>query len=254
MGKLDDLLEKRTTIAPPRIMLYGAHGVGKTTFASQAPNPVFIQTEDGLGSIRTTAFPLATSYQDVINAIGALYSEEHSYQTVVLDSLDWLESLIWQHVARVGGQASIEGFGYGKGYLFAADRMREIIEGLTALRDQKNMCVILTAHAIVKRFDDPANEPYDRYTLKLHPKAAAVVSEWVDIIGFASQEMIVKKEDVGFGKAVKRGLAIGDHVLNLSMRPAFDAKSRYPMPDKIPLEWSAFEQALQQATNHERKD
>lgn len=243
-------LQQKRAIPPPRILIYGPHGIGKTTFGSCAPDPVFIPTEDGLGSLQTTSFPVATKYQDVIDAIGVLYTEEHSYKTVVLDSLDWLEALIWTHSAvtpKDGGPASIEGHGYGKGYIIAADRMREVFDGLAALRDTKGMTVILTAHTKVKRFDDPTCEPYDRYTLKLHEKAAALAAEWVDILGFAAQEMTIRREDVGFGKKTARGLAIGGHVLHLARTPAYDAKNRYGLPDVLPLEWAAFATALEQA-------
>jgi hypothetical protein len=245
-------LKEPRKIPPPRILIYGPHGLGKTTWASQAPNPIFIPTEDGLGTIQTAAFPLANSYQDVIDNIGRLYTEEHDFCTVVIDSMDWLEQLIWKHVAiapKDGGPASIEGYGFQKGYAIAADRMRDVLDGLKALRDHRGMAVILTAHAIVKRYDDPASEPYDRYRLKLHDKAGALVSEWSDIIGFATQEMVVRKENVGFGKSASRALSIGGHVLHVHRTPAFDAKSRWPLPDSLPLNWAAFEAALSQSNN-----
>ena len=240
-------LQKGKRHRPPRLVIYGEHGMGKSTYASQAPTPVFIQTEDGLGNIDATSFPLANKYQDVLDAIAVLFTEDHEFQTVVIDSLDWLENLIWKHVAQEHGLESIEGIGFGKGYVFAADRFREILAGLNALRDQKGMAVILTAHSQVKRFDDPASEPYDRYSMKLHAKAAAVVQEWADAIGFVAQEMIVKKEDVGFKKKVARGVAVGGHVLHLKRTPAYDAKNRYSLPDTLPLDWGAFADALTEA-------
>lgn len=242
-------LRKGRHDAPLRMLVYGEHGMGKTTFGSMAPNPVFIPTEDGLTAIDTTAFPLAKSYQDVLDAMAALYTEKHDHKTVVLDSLDWLEALIWAHVAKEAGHENIEDFGYGKGYVYAADRFREVLSGLDALRSERGMACILTAHSQVKRFDDPASEPYDRYMLKLHAKAGDIVQEWADIVGFAAQEMIVKKEDVGFNKKVSRGVAIGGHVLHLKRTPAYDAKTRFPLPDVVPLEWPAFAAALAAAND-----
>lgn len=126
-------LQRGRRLGPPRILIHGEHGLGKSTFASQAPRPIFIPTEDGLGAIDTTAFPLAHSYQEVLDDIGVLFTEEHEYQSVVIDSLDWLEDLIWKHVASEGGHEHIEDFGYGKGYVLAADRFREVLAGLGAL-------------------------------------------------------------------------------------------------------------------------
>ena len=220
-------LRKGKHLGPPRLTIFGEHGAGKTTIASQAPKVVFIPTEDGLGAIDTTSFPLAKKYQDVLDALASLYNEDHAYQTVVIDSLDWLEDLIWKHVAEEGGHKNIEDFGYGKGYIYAADRFREVLAGLNALRTKKGMAVILTAHSQVKRFDDPSCEPYDRYMLKLNAKAAGLVQEWADVVGFVAQEMIVKKEDVGFNKKVSRGITTGGRVLHLTPTPAWSAKNRF---------------------------
>lgn len=238
------MLRKGTHSGPPRLLIYGEHGLGKSTFASEAPNPVFVVTEDGLGAIDTTAFPLAKRYQDVLDAMAALYTEQHDYETVVIDSLDWLEDLIWRHIAKEAGHESIEDFGYGKGYTYATDRFREVLSGLNALRAEKGMAVILTAHCKVTRFDDPASEPYDRYVLKLHAKTAALVQEWAEVVAFACQDTVVKKEDVGFGRKAARGVATGGHVMRLKRTPAFDAKSRLRLPDTLPLSWTAFAEAM----------
>ncbi len=240
-------LRKGKQALPPRMLVYGEHGLGKSTFASQAPGVVFIPTEDGLGAIDTTSFPLAETYQDVLDAMESLLVEDNGFQTVVIDSLDWLENLIWKHVANEGGYDNIEGYGYGKGYVLAADCFRDVLARLGKLREQKGMAVILTAHSQIKRFDDPATEPYDRYMLKLHNKASGIVQEWADIVGFVAQEMIVKKQDVGFDKKVSRGIATGGHVLHLNRRPAFDAKNRFGMPDTLALSWSAFADAFADA-------
>ena len=100
---------------PPRIVIYGDAGTGKTTFGACAPAPVFIQTEDGLGNLDATAFPLATSFDDVMGALQSLYTEQHEFKTLVVDSLDWLEPLVWQKVCQQHSVPSIEALSYGKG-------------------------------------------------------------------------------------------------------------------------------------------
>lgn len=237
-------LQRGKSNKPPRVVVYGEHGIGKSTFASGAPNPVFIQTEDGLANIDTTKFPLAHSYSDVLDALRSLHEESHDFETLVIDSADWLEALIWKHVAQKHDKADIEAFGYGKGYTYAADEFRSLFLGLDALRDDRGMAVILTAHCEVKRHDDPTSEPYDRWQIKLHRHAAGVIQEWADVVGFAAEPVIVRKEDVGFQKKVRRGVSRGERLLHVSPNPAFAAKNRFAMPDSVPLDWGAFVQAM----------
>ena len=243
-------IQRGKSAAPPRVVIYGDHGLGKSTFAAGAPSPIFICTEDGLGNIDTASFPLCKTYDDVLGCIGTLYQEEHDFRTVVLDSLDWLESLIWTHVAKAHDHDEIEDFGYGKGYTYAADELRSCLDGLNALRTERGMAVILTAHCSVKRFDDPTAEPYDRYVLKLHKHAAAIVQEWADVVAFAQMKVAVRKEDVGFNKKVARALETKERVLHTEKRPAFDAKNRFSLPSELPLSWSAFADALSESINH----
>src|SRR5690348_13381054 len=98
-----------TPLRPPRLVIYGVDGVGKTTFATRAPNPIVLRTEDGLGTIRVPTFPtIATDYAEVLRALSDLYTEPHGYQTLVIDSLDWLEPLVWQRTAMLHGKDHIE--------------------------------------------------------------------------------------------------------------------------------------------------
>jgi hypothetical protein len=222
---------------PPRLLIYGVAGVGKTKLAADAPNPVFLQTEDGLGNIEAATFGLLRSFDAVLEALGSLYSEAHDFQTVVVDSLDWLEPLIWQHTAALHNQPDIETFGYGKGYLAALDTWRSFLDGVNALRDERGMAVIFLAHAEIRRFDSPETEPYDRYQPKLHARASALVQEHVDAVLFANYRISTLKSDVGFNKKVVRGVSGGDRVLHTAERPAFLAKNRFGLPETLPLSW-----------------
>ncbi len=234
---------------PPRIVLYGDHGIGKSTFGASAPSPVFMPSEDGLDYIDVKAFPVAKSYEDLCGHIEALLVQDHDFQTVVLDTADWAEKLVHDYTARSHGEDSIESFGFGKGYVHAANVFRELLDGFNALRLKKNMTVIITAHCEVKRFDDPTAESYDRFQLKLHKSAAALLAEWCDVLAFAQVEAFVQKEEQGFGKKKGRAVATGQRVMHCNRKPAFDAKNRAGLPDTLPLSWSAFEAAIAATSN-----
>lgn len=236
-------IKRSEGIKAPRVMIYGPHGLGKTTFGAGAPNPVFILTEDGLGRLEVDHFPLATSYQDVLDAIGSLYSEDHNFGTVVIDSLDWLDNLIW---ADINGKYDAKDLAYGKGAVIAADYWREILSGLGALRDERGMAVVLIAHTEIKRFDSPETEPYDRYRPKMQERSSALIQEWCDAVFFCNYRVITKETEVGFNKEVRRGVTTGERLMYTTEKPAYLAKNRYSLPDSLPLSWESFANAIAQ--------
>ena len=172
----------------------------------------------------------------MIEALAALYTEPHDFKTVVIDSVDWLEPLVWAKACRDNGWASIEDAGYGKGYVAALTFWRQYIDGLNALRDDRGMTVIQIAHTDIKRFDSPEHDPYDRYVIKLHTRAAALLQEHSDVVLFANYRISTVKADVGFNKKVNRALGSGERVhphrrapglpRQEPLRPARDAAAR----------------------------
>jgi hypothetical protein len=239
-------LRTANVLRPPRVLIHGVAGIGKTTFAAGADAPVFIMPEDGLGTLQVPHFPLAGSFAEVSEALDALLNEEHPYRTVVVDSVDWLEPLIWAETAKRNGWPSIEAPGYGKGYAEALNVWREYMDKLNALRDRRGMAVVQIAHTDIKRFDSPEHEPYDRYVIKLQPRAAALLQEHSDAVLFANYRLSIAKADVGFNKKVARALGAGERVMHTAERPAFLAKNRYGLPDTLPLDWKAFVEAMPQ--------
>lgn len=229
-------LENKTH-KPPRIVIYGPEGLGKTTFASKADSPVFIQTEDGLGKIDAAAFPLAKSYDQVMGYIGELASEKHEFKTCAIDSVDWLEPLIWQQVAKENNKKSIEDIGYGKGYMMALDLWREYISALNYLRDERGMTIIQIAHAQIKRFENPETESYDRYEIKLHKGASGLLLEHSDIVLFVNHYVGITKEKKGFEKdGRKRAVGGEERILYTQERPSAVAKNRFGLPTEIPFD------------------
>jgi adenylate kinase family enzyme len=239
MKLLEQVLRGKTP-APRRVMLYGTHGIGKSTFASCASKPVFLQTEDGLGEISCDKFPLATTFERVVKALSELYTEKHLYCTVVVDSLDWLERLIWAEVCRKHSVESIENIGYAKGYVFALMQWREFLEGLSALRNDRNMAVILIAHARIERFENPETESYDRYVPRLHRLASQIIQEWCDEVLFATFKVYTKETKEGFDRKRRQGLGTGERIIRTVERPAHVAKNRLNLPEELPLDWNAY--------------
>lgn len=244
-------LQRKERPKPPIVTVFGPGGVGKTTFAAGAPNPVLLAVEDGIGSLDVPHWRI-TSYAELMAAIGVLYSEEHDRKSVIVDTLDWCEPVVWAETCARNNWQSIEDAGYGKGYVAALVVWREVIEGLRALRDERGMTVILLAHHQVKKFDDPTTDSYDRYLLKLHDKASALFLELSDVVAFLNYRISIREEKKGNTVLGRRGVGGGNRVLYLEERPGFTAKNRYATPSAIELPntsepdqiWATFAQHL----------
>ena len=218
---------------PPRICIFGGHGIGKSTIASQFPKPIFISTEDGLASLDVVSFPRAETVDDVAQNIRTLIKEEHDFRTVVLDSVDWrVEPLI---TGDIEAKHEAKELAYGKGQMMIAEAFRELLSGLDVLRKKRDMNVVLIAHSSIVRYEDPRSEPYDRYQPKLPNRCNALLQEWVDVLAFAGFRIIVKKSDVGFNNSVTRGITTGERLLHMIENPAYVAKNRYNCPDTVPM-------------------
>jgi len=250
---LKSLIKSKTESRPPRIVVHAIHGVGKSYFASNAPKPIFLITEDGLTNIQVDHFPLAASLDDVWQYMGMIIKEDHGYQTFVVDTLDWLEKLIFAKVCQDKGVDTPEDIGYGKAYVFAMKYWEKFLQGLNKIRE-KGIAIVLLAHNEIKPFNPPDSEPYDRYQIKLHRHAATAIEEWADAVLFANFRTVVTK-----GKDNQKAKAVGsgERVLLSTNRPAWRAKSRYPIPDEIPLDFTELMKAIKgdtaKNTDEERK-
>ena len=251
---LDQIRKANAFVPPQKIVVIGVQGIGKTTFGATFPDPILLRTEDGAHAIDVNTFPdLATNYQAIVDAITALHGD-HTFKTLVVDSLDWLEPLIWTETCREHGAESIEQVlkGYGKGYLEADKYWRVVMGGFDSLRANKGMHVVLLAHSEVKTVTPPDSDQYDRYQMRLHKRALGLWSEWADIVTFLTYKIAIRKEDKGFGKDRTRATGSGDRVIYTTERPAWDAKNRWSLPDEIFIgkdeTYGAFHTALETAT------
>jgi len=239
-------VKKGKNLRPPRIFLYSTHGIGKSTFASQAPNPIFICAEDGLDALDVAHFPIATSSGDVMEMLQTLYVDDHEYETVVLDTADWLENVL---IKEIESEHDAKELAYGRSAMFLADKWRDILEGFNALRNDKNMTVILIGHSEIKRFDSPEVDSYDRYQPKLSARSSALIQEWVDCVLFANYHTAIKTEKLGFGSERTRAISNGSRMIYTQEKPSHLAKNRYGLPDSFKLEWQSFSDAMAKAVS-----
>lgn len=233
---LADLVQTTRQNKPPRIVLHGIQGIGKSRWAAGAPSPIFLPTEDGLTAIDVPHFPVAKTLTDFFSYMKILIDEKSEYQTVIIDTVDWLEKLIWKDVCEENKVQNIEKIGYGKGYTYAMTSWDKFFNGLELLR-AKGMAVVCLSHNEVKTFSPPDGDPYDRWQIKLHKNAASKLEEWADVVLFAGYSVTVNADS---GKVVNHS----ERVIHTTNKPAWKAKTRYVLPDTLPLEFSALLTAI----------
>lgn len=230
-----ELIKYGKSVDAPRIVLYGMEGIGKSTFAANFPSPIFIQTEDGLSNIDCAKFPLAENFEQAFEYVKAIDDEENDFQTIVIDSLDWLERLIWDSVARDEKVSNIEKIGYGKGYGMALNYWRRFLDVLSSLH-AKNKIVLMLAHAVAEDYSDPEVSSLKRFTPRLHKTARSLVAEYVDVILLATRQFGAAKGDVN-----------NPRIVRTEASPFQVAKSRYAIPAEMPLDANTVLTAIRQS-------
>lgn len=227
-----------------RIMLYGVHGVGKSTWAAQAPDTLFLNVEDGLDDIDCAKTEQIKTVGDLMAALKYLALGEEKFRWLAIDTLDHLEQFIWKDVAEEAGKPSIGDIGYGAGYKRALAMWGEIQTALDYLRNRMGMGTIALAHADIKRFESPEQDSYDRYRPALHDTASALWQEWSDEVLFASYRVYTKKEDLGFNKERAIAVGQGERYLRTTETAAVVAKNRLGLPPELDFTWNAYAQYL----------
>mgnify|MGYP000992690252 FL=1 len=220
-----------------KVVIYGPEGIGKSSFASQFPDPVFIDTEGSTDNMDVARLDKPTSWTMLINEIAFIKANPTECKTLVVDTVDWAEQLAVAHVCSQHGKQGIEDFGWGKGYTYVQEEMGRFLNALSDLVDM-GINVVLTAHAQIKKFEQPDEMgSYDRYELKLGQKTgsktAPLVKEWADMVLFANYKTLVMTTDNGKKKA--QG---GERVMYTNHRPAWDAKNRHGLPDEMPFNYA----------------
>lgn len=228
--------------APYKIIIYGPEGIGKTLFAARFPDPVFLDTEgstryyDVRRIIQPNGQSTPTSWQMLLEMATAVKDGEITCKTLVIDSLDWAETLCAKAICDKARKDGIEDFGYGKGYTYLEEEFGRFLNLLNEIF-HKGINIVGTAHAAMQRVELPEETgAYDHWAMKLEKKTAALVKEWADVVLFANYQTIVIK---GANPMEKNKAAGGKRVMHSTHTPWWDAKNRFSLPEEMPLDFNS---------------
>lgn len=216
-----------------RLVAFGAEGIGKSTFASQFPDPLFIDLEGGTHQLDVARFPKPETWGDLLEEVDAVIAEPSVCKTLVIDTADRAEVLLTNAILEENGVDTIErvGGGYGKGFTMLQERfIKDFLNRLDRVI-AKGVNVTILAHAIMRKLESPDDPPYDRWELKVSKKVAPVIKEWADILLFLNYDILVTQDDSGRNKAK----GSGKRMMHANHRPTYDAKNRYGLPDDMEL-------------------
>lgn len=223
--------------APVKTVLYGPEGIGKSTFASHFPSPVFIDTEGGTKRLNVARLPQPTSWAMLLDEVAEVRKGSVPCGTLVLDTADWAERLCIQAVCARAKVNGIEDFGYGKGYTYVKEEFAKLLDALEEVLNAGHNVVVL-AHAAITKFEQPdAVGNYDRWSMKTSKQVAPLLREWCDMLLFANYKTVVEK--AGSSPNAKNKASGGKRVLYTTHHPCWDAKNRFGLPDEVPFEYAS---------------
>lgn len=219
---------------PQKVVVYGPEGIGKTTFAAQFPDPLFVDTEGGTETYDVARTEAPQSWSALLDTLRAV-RDERPCSTLVLDTADWAEKLLCAELCAKNKWDGMEALSFGKCWTYALEEFGRMLDLLTDVRD-RGMNVVVTAHAMVSKFEQPDEAAsYDRWTMKLYKKDAALLKEWADALLFINYKTVVEMVGEGF---MAKGKARGaKRTLFCTHQATWDAKNRWGLPDEVPFDY-----------------
>ena len=233
---LAELITTGKILTPPRIVLYGGQGIGKSTFASQLPSPIFLLTETGVDNIDTNKLPMCKTWNDILYQLTQIEHEEHKFKSLVIDTVSGIEKIIEKKVCEENKNAtSVASIPFGKGYGETTAYFNQFLEMLENIRQTKKMIIVLVGHEKLEPVKTPDTAEYDRYNIDLDKRVVPDLNRWADAIFFVRHKVFTKEVSDNFGKKVHQAVTSG-RVLLTEETAAYVAKNRYGLPTEFPFE------------------
>lgn len=220
-----------------KIVVYGPEGIGKSTFAAQFPNALFIDTEGSTKHLDVARTPKPSSWTMLLEQVQYVKQNPCSFQTLVIDTADWAEQLCITSVCAKYQKPGIEDFGYGKGYIYLTEEFGRLLNKLEELVEM-GINVVITAHAKMRKFEQPDEMgAYDRWELKLQKQTGPLLKEWADMVLFANYKTTVVNVDGQGANKGKNKAQGGKRVMYTTHHPCWDAKNRHNLPLELPFDF-----------------
>lgn len=222
---------------PVRALVYGPEGIGKSTFGSKFPKPLFIDAEDGTAQLDVDRTPKPTSWQMVKAIAEDLTRDCQGYKTLVIDTADWLEKLcVAEILAKHNAQSLVlVAGGFGKGFIILAEEWKKFLDELSLLQERQGMNIVFLAHSKIRHANIPTETgEFDRYEVRMEEKSCAPLREWVDLHAFVNYKTYLETDKNGNARAAGGK----ERVMHVAHNACWDAKNRYGLPDELPFDFA----------------
>ena len=237
--KISIEIQKGRTPKAWAIGIYGVPGCGKSTLASLAPKPLFLDLDGGVDRIDCHKTAHIGSWALLQSAIKYCYSCD--YETIVIDTLQAVESLLIKKILDKRNQgrkpehychsiADKEEFPYGLGFELLKNHWALFARAVLPLKN-KGKNIILIAHEILEVVQNPQGENFDRYTMDIHRKSLPLIISQLDGVFYMHYEKIVRSKSRSDDRKIAVGS--GERVLQTQERPFCIAKNRFRLPEKV---------------------
>lgn len=210
-----------------RVVIYGEGGIGKTTLASMAPNPVILDCEGGSDDLDVARVDI-DSWPALLETLGSRALAP--FGTVVIDSATAVEEMLKQHICKTNGVSAIEKIEYGKGWSFIYEEFVKLLAILDGMA-RKGTHVIVICHVQNTVEKNPEGTDYGEFQpdLLMQGKTCHLrtrIKSWCN-------HMLFIKYDRSVDKAGKEKTS-GTRTIFVQKGTGFWAKSR-TLRDDVPF-------------------